>query len=116
MTKVNTETLPGLEEEDYGATPKLFGFLAILVPVFALLLLALFALSAFSSSLHSYTGTGTIKSHLPFGNTSCKIVVEEDGGGEYSYLKAGGIFACNPIKDGSKVEIENGQIVKITAP
>lgn len=116
MTKVNAETLPGLEEEEYGTTSKFFGFLAILVPVFALLLVAIFALSAFSSSLHSYTGTGIIKSHLPFGNTSCKIVVEEDDGGEYSYLKAGGIVACNPIKDGSKVEIENGQIVKITSP
>lgn len=92
------------------------GFLFIMIPVFAVLLLVLAGTNALTAAAHPYTGSGVIISHVPFGTAICTITVKESNGSEYTYQKGGGITTCNPLKDGSKVTIKDGTIMTITAP
>lgn len=88
-------------------------FMTGLVIVVSVIMSLLMAANAAS---HPYTGTGTIKSHTPWGSAQCNITVVEENGAEHTYKRMGGMPYCSGIEDGSQVEIKDGTIEKITAP
>jgi len=100
---------PSSNKTDAKATVVAFVVVIIGIAIFML------ALTTVSAADHPYTGSGTVKSHMPWGSAMCQITVTESNGNDHLYQRTGGLPFCQGVEDGAKVTINSGTITSITA-